>query len=700
MLKEYESFLLNEGFQHLSPPKDNLYQWINGDFVQVANFDEGGEDYVTIPNTKSIGGLDQWFIEIEGVFYADSLDASSVYFEYGTPSSASTPIIGIYKSGSTADLRIEYDDQFVGDIVGFYDDGYHKIRVEWDSPVMKVYMDDILVITTTETPNVQTVSSIELGARASTRAPHMQIRRFNINGEEFNFIGANGASFTGSDGTVCTVNDETPVSIWDYELCQDKTANGLYALRENNTFLNSSNLPTSFQYQDSPFTIIPIGNKWGLLNDSLDFMKNGGTTYFVSKNGNDSNDGLTILTPKATITSAYNTASSGDTISIQEGNYYTDTLYSGDIVKNIDLIGEGDVKLIAGHQISDWVSYSANTYESNTNDKVVDRICVINENYDLVQELTLVADVASVDTTPYSYRVDSGNIYINTQSDPNAQSLLILDDSQHVLKFTTGASSCYAENLKCYGGQSTFLVLNGVEIGVESCEANFATAGDCFNTENDSKAYFFNCISKHSFDDDGFDYRDTCKAVEYKCLSYGHGNSSTNFSNSSTGHGNCRIIRIDCDYRDSYGPLCVDVNTTETAIYSCRASGSLTTGGNKADFYGANSSKMWMIGCLSTGDYVDAINAVSTSTVEIKNTRYTNKSSFVVEYVDPINLNPTGNATLTGYGYDGTFQTQSALDALYNGTTIFPSPPAEKDRYLSYSPATTNATKADKYVKR
>jgi hypothetical protein len=65
-----------------------------------------------------------------------------------------------------------------------------------------------------------------------------------------------------------------------------------------------------------------------------------------------------------------------------------------------------------------------------------------------------------------------------------------------------------------------------------------------------------------------------------------------------------------------------------------------------------------------------------------------------------INLNPTADATLTGYGYDGTFQTQSALDALYNGTTIFPSPPAQKDRYLSFSPATTNATKADKYVKR
>jgi len=89
-------------------------------------------------------------------------------------------------------------------------------------------------------------------------------------------------------------------------------------------------------------TIIKNNEPNNIVGNAIKYPTSDNSTIFVSPNGNDENDGLSLENPKKTITSAVNAAQTGQTIKVKPGTY-KETLT---INKDIILVGEGSDKTI------------------------------------------------------------------------------------------------------------------------------------------------------------------------------------------------------------------------------------------------------------------------------------------------------------------------------------------------------------------
>lgn len=135
-----------------------------------------------------------------------------------------------------------------------------------------------------------------------------------------------------------------------------------------NNFIPSNLITLDASYNDFPINI-KISRYEKIYGHNLTpkmFTKNHyarTTTYYISPNGNDSNDGLSITTPLKTIDVALN-KSDIDTIILLEGDYYVGTHISADIATVVNIIGKGNVRIIA-KVTQDNVKFTTGCYVEN-----------------------------------------------------------------------------------------------------------------------------------------------------------------------------------------------------------------------------------------------------------------------------------------------------------------------------------------------
>ena len=318
-----------------------------------------------------------------------------------------------------------------------------------------------------------------------------------------------------------------------------------------------------------------------------DYKNSSTTTWYISPNGNSTNDGLSEDHPKKNLTQIISSGSftSGDTIIFLDGIYDVNNLDTTiEITTNINLIAKnkGKAYIICGEKYA----FTQNGTYSNIYQKdltyVYYPLCVKDINN--VTALNKVNSLETLATTPYAYYYDNTTLYINYDGmDPSSDFYICRNWSRQTLKFT-GGITVYIEGLKFYGGGTA--AKSALDFRGSSGSYNNIYIKDTiveFSRYNGMEFIYCNAIIDSCQSNrncrDGFNYA-FGNFLEYNCIAgfNGHKDNVNNddteapVHNGSTAHQYSQVIRLNGIYFGSYGSNVADVQTEcKTLNYNCVA---------------------------------------------------------------------------------------------------------------------------------
>lgn len=186
---------------------------------------------------------------------------------------------------------------------------------------------------------------------------------------------------------------------------------------------------------------------------------------------------------------------------------------------------------------------------------------------------------------------------------------------------TESSYTVYCENVDFFGGSdaaywraadSTY----DINVCLINCRARYGSNG--FNTFGARLFVTSDCESSYNRSD-GFNYhsqldvprdRKTCvieiNATAYECGNYYNFEDQSSNRNASTGHDNCRIIRLGGIFYRTKGPVVIDVNDCQSLNFFVRAGQSIGVNDNSDFVFSSVSSSgagclAWMDSCSSLG---------------------------------------------------------------------------------------------------
>ena len=366
------------------------------------------------------------------------------------------------------------------------------------------------------------------------------------------------------------------------------------------------------------------------------------TTYYVSKTGNNSNNGTTEETAWASIGYAVRNASSGSKIIIKSGIYYRDSLPdSTQIIQNaLDIYGEDETYLVMGDNLV-WTQNSTytNVYQANrsniANENVID---IRGRKNKVFSNLIKKSSLAEVSQTLNSFYTDGSIVYVNIGEAVTSEKVVCcLASGYPVLNIVPNENNkYYFENLVILGGNFGCLTIGNTSSYRATCGAKncyFLYGGSSGKNVVDiagSDGIFINCKANYGFKD-GFNYslansQSSC-GIEINCEGSNNGLLNDNTNNGSTGHNGSHIVRINGNYFNNKGTNVADVHeNTISYNFNCNAFDSVSTDeGYSADFSPQQSGTvMYLVNCYAKGNSHSSIYCPTGATCYLDNCDYNN----------------------------------------------------------------------------
>ena len=286
-------------------------------------------------------------------------------------------------------------------------------------------------------------------------------------------------------------------------------------------------------------------------------------TYYVdSVTGSDSNDGLTALTPFKTMLKV-NTKGDADRVIVADGSYFYRNQRSLEIARNLEVICEGSFSYTS--DVSNiWGTWTPQTgyYQASSAEYVASMYDLSNlDAYGNPINLTSVASIAAVQSTPNSFYWASSQIYVNTFDSR-------LPDAD-IKGFESLAFRFREDNMTQYWKGVTF-------IGTAQIYNDTSTGGSKFYIENSTTkrsievwgiAEFISLNCRWEAGEDGINYdarlTKITNALEVNSYGANYFKGSTS-GQGSTSHNGCNIVRVNCNYELNSGQNCADVNSGYT----------------------------------------------------------------------------------------------------------------------------------------
>ena len=351
-------------------------------------------------------------------------------------------------------------------------------------------------------------------------------------------------------------------------------------------------------------------------------MLNTSNTFYISKDGDDKNDGTSWATAWKTLTRLVNQVADNSTVYVGEGIYYRPDIPSTgmgyNIFKNLNIIGVGKVILT----MADNLEYTQNPTYPNVYQavrsgvfKVID---IRGKENNVYSEMTKVGSLADCSVTINSYYEDGTNVYINNGEIVNSNNTLVeLASSNSVLGIqpNTTDNEVYMENITILGGNAPCLFIknnggNNTVPYVKCYNCKFLYGGSINNVVDvaGSKAIFMDCEASFG-NKDGFNYylsnNKPSYALEINCKASNNGLTSDNSNNGSTAHGGSQVIRMNGSYYNNKGVNVGDIHDNTISLnFNCNAFDSYSTEEtHKADFGALGSlCKMYLYNCFAKGN--------------------------------------------------------------------------------------------------
>jgi hypothetical protein len=338
-------------------------------------------------------------------------------------------------------------------------------------------------------------------------------------------------------------------------------------------------------------------------------------TYYVdSVGGSDSNTGLSWGQAFKTLTKIQSQGDC-DLCNIKSGSYFFKNQRPGSFARSMKIIAEE-----GGAYITSDVTNQAGTWTNTTNywqsvfgdfPSIALDWTNLDSNGNPIQ-LTAVASIALVNSTPNSIYVAYPNVYVRTFDSRRPDSNLKFYDSTSLsptrdnikyyyenIKFlrgfslnnnsSTGGLKCYFKNCEI----ASFVAMGVSEMILQNCTSWVAT-GDCFN----------------------YDLRNTIPTIAYEIDCDLQNRATAGNDQASTTHNGCTIVRVGGAYHDISGQCCADVVGGQTWMLGCELYNSRVSNTG----YYADTSQTWLDG-VYIHDVNTGINCETGTTVYFRNLR-------------------------------------------------------------------------------
>lgn len=372
--------------------------------------------------------------------------------------------------------------------------------------------------------------------------------------------------------------------------------------------------------------IFKVGSQFEIDLDTSLFKNHtvDGVTYYVSEDGDDTNDGLTISEPLKSIDVAIAKADA-ETVVLLEGNYYADTNFTTELVidKSINLIGIGDVKIINGYEVT-WADEGTyvDVYETTlpTDFYKIVSLDVVDEFGDFLQLTQKTSLSTEVAVTPFTY-VAGSSLYVNLSETPTSDNIAVLSDAISVIvtdSTTDEPINVYMENIQIIGGE------NNVVVTTQAAQTE-ATQFISVNNEflhsygNGFQLFGGNAIIEDTIVAqsrmDGLSYKlngvHLPNAVEIGVTARNNGHVTDSIiNNASSMHDGGYITRINGLYFGSQGGNIVDAYASSYNVNVTSHSSEIddaTRAGNFVLIGGGTPARMWIIESTSSSSDYDII---------------------------------------------------------------------------------------------
>ncbi|MDN6182533.1 MAG: hypothetical protein L0I92_07245, partial [Staphylococcus equorum] len=309
-----------------------------------------------------------------------------------------------------------------------------------------------------------------------------------------------------------------------------------------------------------------------------------GKTYYVSPNGDNSNDGLSKDTAKRDIASAMSN-SDIQTLMLDGGTYFRPSsgIIFGNISSDLNIIAYNGKAKILGADNLNFTALDGYNNVKQAQRTAVSRVINLEvlDTYGDYTELQKVDSIDKVEETYHSWYSDSTNVYINGNINDIA-CLLNVD----VLNIS-GDYNIYLENVEVIGGRRNVrLDSSKGSLVFNNCKLSYSIQSNGNGIEMVGGKY---CISKNTEISqqmmDGFNYHKGDNGelpyfIEIDCVGRDNGvmkgKGGSRSDNGSTAHDGIKGIRVNGCYLRNDGGNLADVNEgTEALNLGCITSDGL-----------------------------------------------------------------------------------------------------------------------------
>lgn len=417
-----------------------------------------------------------------------------------------------------------------------------------------------------------------------------------------------------------------------------------YAASRHGTTHGTFKTPSGFGSRFGGLVYYTTPHKVGLLTDlswclprgwdatPSSVVLSGLKAYYVSRTGNDSNDGLSWNTALASITTALNKPDA-DVVFVEAGRYTIATGMTGHTMhRDVSLICPDGVAFVTNQRETTWVSAGTTVYQSGQLGGTPIQVYDLRHTDEFGDPIRFskVSSLVEVQATPYSWAVTSGSgstqrVHINTGAGvPDNNHTLVMRSAAVQVDFAAQPYRFFAKGIHFFGGDSAGMTpKNGVAASVyasEDCTYSAAHLNDCLRVQGVGMVYTVRGKASDGAKD-GFNYHAatntsgdfiTTHFVEVDCISHNHYRTAGT-GNATTAHEDCVGFRIGGVYGYCTGPGVADINTTKTYNVSCYSSNNYGDPNSKG-YLPADSCQMWLHNCEAVGnrtaDFAPQDNAV------------------------------------------------------------------------------------------